>query len=51
MQDAAELQWTLLPLWMSFVPYLLLHSIASSLVFTLANKKRIEKAETIGKMD
>ncbi|CAH8488644.1 unnamed protein product [Schistosoma rodhaini] len=39
MQDAAELQWTLLPLWMSFVPYLLLHSIASSLVFTLVNKK------------
>ncbi|CAI2723279.1 unnamed protein product [Schistosoma spindalis] len=39
MQDAAELQWTLLPLWMSFVPYLLLYSIVSSFVFTLMNKK------------
>ncbi|CAH8444823.1 hypothetical protein MS3_00006150 [Schistosoma haematobium] len=39
MQDAAEFQWTLLPLWMSFVPYLLLYSIVSSFVFALVNKK------------
>ncbi|CAH8445592.1 unnamed protein product [Schistosoma margrebowiei] len=39
MQDAAELQWTLLPLWISFVPYLLLYSIVSSFIFALVNKK------------
>ncbi|CAH8443293.1 unnamed protein product [Schistosoma guineensis] len=39
MQDAAEFQWTLLPLWMSFVPHLLLYSIVSSFVFALVNKK------------
>ncbi|CAH8470451.1 unnamed protein product [Heterobilharzia americana] len=39
MQDAAELQWMVLPLWMSFVPYLILHSLVSSILFTLVNRK------------
>ncbi|KAK4472810.1 hypothetical protein MN116_004027 [Schistosoma mekongi] len=39
MQDAAEIQWTLLSIWMGFIPYLLIYSVLSSLIFTLVNKK------------